>query len=113
MEKEEKITIEILYEKMYKFYRLGQIDQMRTCIKTAILYLENILKSSDEKFRQINTGNQNYQTRVGQGVFGEQVLCLCGFEKNEGILVMRNPDENSIRKSLEFLKQKYSYLENL
>jgi hypothetical protein len=33
---------------MYKYYKLGQLDQMKVCIKTVIIYLENIVKNPDE-----------------------------------------------------------------
>ena len=50
-----------MYEKMYKFYRLGKLDEMKTCIKTIVLYLGNIVKNpQDKKYWQINKENVNY-----------------------------------------------------
>jgi len=46
---------------MYNIYRMGQIDVLRTCLKTIHVYTKNILSNpNEEKFKKINGNNPNF-----------------------------------------------------
>lgn len=70
--KTNQAPFEDTYEKMYKFYRLGQLEEMKTAVNTVLIYMRNLLSDfGNPKFKKINRENPNYQKRVGQTVGGE------------------------------------------
>ena len=78
-----------LYDKMYKIYRMGQIKELFTCLKTLNIYIGNLLKNPNEqKFHKINSNNANFKKRVGDVIGSQKILQLAGFElDSEGFYV--------------------------
>ena len=61
VEKGLKEELEELYGKMYKIYRMGQVAQLKTCLKTLSVYAKNLVEQPlEEKFHKINGNNANF-----------------------------------------------------
>jgi hypothetical protein len=57
----------------------------------------NILKNPNEtKFQKINLSNENFKNRVGDVIGGIFILNTCGFQEEDGFLVLND------KKKMEF-----------
>lgn len=107
-------AFEDVYFKMYKIYRMGQHETLKTCIKTLKIYVDNILKDpSNEKFRMINADNPNFCQRVKDVIGGSQILNLLGFKEEGGVFRMDSPDVPVLTELRELLSDKFDSLNEL
>lgn len=105
---------EDIYFKMYKIYRMGQHETLKTCIRTLKLYVENIIKDpSNEKFRNINSDNPNFCQRVKDVIGGVQLLNLIGFKEENGVFKLDKPDATLLEELRELLSDKFDALNEL
>jgi hypothetical protein len=66
-------------------------DTIRTCLTTIKTILGNILKNpTEQKFQKINLSNENFKNRVGDIVGGIFILNQCGFQEEEGFLILKD-----------------------
>lgn len=94
-----------LFQKQYKVHRLGAMDVLKTCLNTIRVYIENIFKNpNEEKFRKINSTNQNFCTRVKDVPGGSAMLNLAGFVEENGFFVMKNVDLNQIQEIIGYIE---------
>lgn len=110
-----KDEFEDLYGKMYNIYRMGQIETLKTCLKTIQIYNKNIIQNPDEpKFQRINGNNPNFQNKVGDVIGGGEILKKIGFElESDGFWVLKNKDLQTKKEIQDLLEQKIHVLNGI
>ena len=64
---------------------------------------------AEEKFRRINLSNENFQNKVGKWMGGIGILEECGFEEENGFLLMKNPNVAFLKTVIQFLNKTLNY----
>jgi len=66
-------------------------DVMKNCLSTIRKILDNIAKNPNElKFQKMNLSNEAFKNRVADIVGGTFILNACGFQEEDGFLVLKN-----------------------
>lgn len=113
-EKTTKEKFNDIYDKMYKIYRMGQLDILRVCIKTLGIYIKNLIKDpANPKFTSINASNANFCKRVKDVIGGEHMLGLVGFVLVDGMFVIDKPDMGVLKEVAELLNDKLTALQTM
>lgn len=91
---------------------LSQQDLLvyKNCIETLLTILQNILKSSEEKFRKIKKTNPNFFAKVGKHPLALKFLSSVGFDETEEFLIMKSENPTVLQESCKELE---NVLENL
>lgn len=106
-----KVELNDTYDKMYKIYRMGELNVLHTCVKTLQSIVSRILSNpADPQFRDINSQNPNFCQRVKDVIGGMQFISYMGFVEREGKLIMDHPDVQKLREIDEFLVIKRDFL---
>ena len=98
-----------IFKKMTKVYPIGSMSApvLQKCLQTVVIYssklksqlipLGNILKEpTNQKFLEINLENKAFMNRVGGVIGGKTLLLEIGFEEEQGILKMKEFNQNRI-----------------
>ena len=74
-------------------------DQALTFFKTALIYVNNIIKNNgEEKFRRINKENKAFQSRIVQCFGGVETLEVIGYKDQGESLFMDIYDIGELQK---------------
>mmetsp|Transcript_86484 Transcript_86484/g.267760 ORF Transcript_86484/g.267760 Transcript_86484/m.267760 type:complete len:255 (+) Transcript_86484:79-843(+) len=75
-----------------KAYKDTDLAGLTTCLQTLRVYINNLARNPhDPKFQRINCDNNAFRTRVAAFEGATAVLIACGFQEEEGALVV-GPD---------------------
>jgi len=100
------------FEKMYKAHRMGELHVLLTCMKTIEKIASNILTNPNEdKFKKINSLNQNIKSKLLDVIGGSNILELIGFKLKDEYYIFDDlflPDLNSFYKKIEQSIQRLS-----
>lgn len=103
-----------IYDKMYKVYRMGQLDALRTCLSTLNTVVGNVIKSpSEEKFQKINASNPNFSAKVKDVIGGVNLLNFIGFQEHDGFFVLKEVNLHFLGEAKELIEASLAKLANL
>jgi hypothetical protein len=109
-----KQGFEEIYDKMYKVYRMGQLDTLRTCLNTLNTVVGNVLKNpSEEKFQKINASNPNFSAKVKDVIGGLNLLNFIGFYEQDGFFVLKEANVQFLGEIKELIEASLVKLANL
>ena len=81
-------------------------QKAKVLFETVGIYINNILKNGEEKFRKINMDNKAFQTRVVGCFGGVEVLKALGYQEENNYLLMRDFNVIQLSRAVSLL-QKY------
>lgn len=96
-------------KKVYPPWTYG--EQLKVCWNTIKTVLGNIIKNPDEpKFQSINLSNPNFKARVLDMVGGEFLLKQCGFEEENGHLVLKKKNLDLYKEAIQVFEKEMSVI---
>lgn len=109
-----KQAYEAIYDKMYKVYRMGQLDTLRICLSTLNTVVGNVIKNpSEEKFQKINASNPSFSAKVKDIIGGVNLLNFIGFYEQEGFFVLKEVNLQFLGEVKENIESSLAKLANL